>query len=184
MADGGARGDIGPSAGIDFSKHPAFGESLIPVWGPGREAVADVYDGDYLGAAGNTALAVSDVWLASAASKAIVKSIVRAAGNAARATSYSTTWAATQKRMKDSGYIPDGHAGHHWLIPQSRWGKKIPESIKNAHWNTMPLEKTVHSRIHHRVGEVRRYNPIERFIRGTPAAVKVAAGSAGGIRRP
>ena len=44
--------------------HPGFAESLIPVWGSGREAVADFQEGDYAGAALNGALAASDLFLA------------------------------------------------------------------------------------------------------------------------
>lgn len=53
--------------------HPGFAESLIPVWGSGREAVADFQEGDYAGAALNAGLAASDVFLAGAVGKALSK---------------------------------------------------------------------------------------------------------------
>jgi hypothetical protein len=37
----------------DYVGHPGLWESLIPVWGSGREAIADYQDGDYAGAALN-----------------------------------------------------------------------------------------------------------------------------------
>jgi hypothetical protein len=45
-----------PSASVG---HPELLESLIPVWGSGREAVADFQEGDHAGAALNGALAAS-----------------------------------------------------------------------------------------------------------------------------
>ncbi len=41
--------------------HPGFAESLIPVEGSGREALADLQEGHYLGALGNGLLAATDV---------------------------------------------------------------------------------------------------------------------------
>jgi hypothetical protein len=58
--------------------HPGFAESLIPVWGSGREAVADYQEGDYVGAALNGVLAASDMSLAGDAAKAIGKSGIHA----------------------------------------------------------------------------------------------------------
>lgn len=172
-ADGGRKSSVG---------HPGFAESLIPVWGSGREAVADFQDGDYVGAAANGALAVSDVFLAGAAVKAGAKIAGRAAAAAARGKPYSTTWNATQKRMKREGYLPKGQQGHHWLIPQNGWGKSVPEAIKNAHWNIKPLDRTTHGRVHHRVGDLPRYGLVERYLHGTPTTAKVLTGSA--IGRP
>lgn len=53
--------------------HPGFAESLIPVWGSGREAVADFQEGDYAGAALNGALAASDLFLAGSIAKGLRK---------------------------------------------------------------------------------------------------------------
>jgi hypothetical protein len=41
--------------------HPNEVEALIPVWGAGREALADAHDGDWLGAVGNGVMAVTDI---------------------------------------------------------------------------------------------------------------------------
>lgn len=160
--------------------HPGFAESLIPVWGSGREAVADFQEGDYGGAALNGALAVSDVFLAGAATKAGLKIAGRAAKAAARGKPYSTTWGATQKRMKREGYLAKGEHGHHWLIPQNGWGKHVPAGIKNAHWNVKPLDPTTHGRIHHRVGDLPKFNPVVGYVHGTPTTAKVVTGAAVG----
>jgi len=64
--------------------HPGFAESLIPVWGSGREAVADFQEGDYLGASLNTALAVSDLFLAGSIGKGLAKGGIYIAEKAAK----------------------------------------------------------------------------------------------------
>ncbi len=43
--------------------HPGLAESFIPVWGSGREALADLQEQDYGPAAFNAALAVTDLIL-------------------------------------------------------------------------------------------------------------------------
>jgi len=158
--------------------HPGFAESLIPVWGSGREAVADFQEGDYAGAVLIAGLAASDVFLVGAAGKVRAKAAVKAAATKAGKKALSTTWNATRKRMQRSGYILPGQQGHHWLVPQSGWGKSVPEAIKNSHWNIMPLPPTAHGRIHHRVGDLPRYNPAQRYMHGTPTTAKVVTGSA------
>lgn len=52
---------------------PSFGESLIPVWGSGREAAAAFSAGSYWKGAAYTALAISDVFLVKAAVTAVVR---------------------------------------------------------------------------------------------------------------
>jgi hypothetical protein len=162
--------------------HPGFAESLIPVWGSGREAVADFQDGDYVGAALNGGLAASDLFLAGAGGKALIKTIAKAATKAGGKRVLSTTWNATRARMKNEGYIPPGQQGHHWLIPQNGWGKSVPAKIKNAHWNVMPRPAHVHKRIHTRdlIGGKPRFNFAERYLYGTPRTAKVISADAVG----
>lgn len=162
--------------------HPGFGESLIPIWGSGREAVADFQEGDYAGAALNGALAASDVFLAGAAGKALLKVAAKGATRAGARRVLSNTWGATQKRMKREGYIPAGQQGHHWLIPQGGWGKTVPPAVKNTHWNVMPLPAGVHKRIHTRdlIERLPRFNLAQRYVYGTPRTAKVASGAAVG----
>lgn len=61
----------------DFLGHPGFAESLIPIWGSGREVYADAQEGNYLGAAVNGAMAVSDVFLVKSAVTAFGKLAVK-----------------------------------------------------------------------------------------------------------
>jgi len=46
---------------------------MIPIWGSGKEALADYEDGNYLGAAINAGLAASDVFLVKAAISGVAK---------------------------------------------------------------------------------------------------------------
>jgi len=160
--------------------HPGFAESLIPVWGSGREAIADFQEGDYAGALLNGGLAASDVFLAGAAAKTAVKVASKAVATGSGKRALSTTWNATRKRMQREGYIPSGQQGHHWFIPQNGWGKQVPEAVKNSHWNVMPRPPEVHGRLHHRVGDQPRYNVAERYMYGTPTTAKVATSAAVG----
>jgi hypothetical protein len=139
---------------------------------------ADFQEGAYAGAALNAGLAASDVVLVGTAGKALVKAAVKVATKAEGKRVLSTTWNATRKRMQRSGYIPPGQQGHHWLISQNGWGKAVPDAVKNSRWNIMPRPPEVHGRIHHRVGDLPRYNPARRFVHGTPTTAKVLTGSA------
>ena len=172
--------------------HPGFAESLIPVWGSGREAVADFQEGDYAGGALNTALAASDLFLAGALAKGLLKGGGKAAFYVARKTTknganrtaknpydwddYVRPWLG-----KDGAMLAPRQHGHHWLIPQNGWGKNVPDRIKNQPWNIKPMPDPVtHGRIHHRYGKQPRFNPAQRYWYGTPAWAKVTTGGAVG----
>lgn len=69
------------AAGIEpdhFVGRPGLAESMIPVWGSGREAIADFQEGDYVGAGINGLAAASDLFLAGAAGKGAVKLVAGA----------------------------------------------------------------------------------------------------------
>ncbi|WP_340646007.1 hypothetical protein [Phenylobacterium sp.] len=162
--------------------HPGELESLIPVWGSGREALADFEDGDYIGAGLNGALAVSDLAVAGSLGKGLVKGGVFIANKATRrAAPYGwkgnvRTWMGEQKFLKP------GQHGHHWAIPQNEgWGKAVPDFIKNQPWNIKPMPSPqVHGRIHGRYGGQPQFKPAQRYWYGTPAWSKWATGSAVG----
>ncbi len=150
--------------------HPGFAESLIPVWGSGRDAVADLQEGDYSGAALKGALAVSDLIPAEAVAGSLEKGAWKGGSHA---------WSATRKWLGKE-YLEPGQHGHHWLIPQNGWGKDVPDWLKNQPWNIkgMPSPE-VHGRIHGRYNGP-QFNPAQRFWYGTPAWVKAVAGEAVG----
>lgn len=161
--------------------HPGTAESLIPVWGSAREAIADGLEGDVGGAALNGALAVSDLMVAGAVAKGVAKGAIFVAKKGTkRAEPYG--WNGNvRKWMGDQGYLEPGQHGHHWAIPQNRWGKDVPDWIKNQPWNIKAMpSREVHGRIDHRVGDLPRFSPAQQYWYGTPAWSKAATASAVG----
>jgi hypothetical protein len=143
--------------------HPGLAESFVPVWGSGREALADLQEGDYTGAALNGGLAVTDVIPAKAVAGALEKGAWKGAPYASRAT---------RKWLGKQGYAGFGQHMHHWAIPQNGWGKAVPDWIKNQPWDlkAMPSPQ-VHGRIHGPY-KAPQYNLQQRLWYGTPAWAK------------
>lgn len=164
--------------------HPGFAESLIPVWGSGREAVADFQEGDYAGAALNGALAASDLFLAGSIAKGVAKGGVYVAENVAKKAPYA--WKKEVRPwMIDKGYLKPGQHGHHWAIPQNVWGKNVPEWLKNQPWNIKPMPEgpagaEMHGRMTNAYKGKPQFNAVERYVYGTPTWSKVAGGAAVG----
>ena len=150
--------------------HPGFAESLIPVWGSGREAIADAHDGDWVGAAVNTGLAISDVVPVKAFAGMAAKGGFKVAPK---------VWKTARKALVEEGFAAKGQPLHHWAIPQNGWGKNIPGELKNMKWNLNPMQNAeVHGRIHGPYLGKPQFNPFQQFFQGTPAGVK-AAGAVG-----
>lgn len=165
----------------DSIGHPGFAESLIPVWGSGREAIADFQEGDYWGAALNGGLALSDLFLVTAVEKAIAKGGMYALKGAMGKTAASQEWGRVRRKMGDLKMLDPYQHGHHWLIPQNGWGKDIPPRIKNHPLNIQGMpSREVHGRIHGRYKGQPKYEPLEQYWYGTPHWSKVATGSAVG----
>jgi hypothetical protein len=164
--------------------HPSFAESLIPVWGSGREAVADFQEGDYAGAALNGALAASDLFLAGSLAKGVAKGAFYGAGKGAGKGAYS--WSnKVRPWMKAKGYLQPYQHGHHWAVPQNGWGKNVPEWFKNQPWNIKampegPAGAEMHGRLTGSYKGKPRFNALERYWYGTPAWSKVGTGAAVG----
>lgn len=156
----------------DWKQQPQGLESAVPVWGAGRKAIADVYAGDYAGAALNTGLAVLDRVAANivireaekhAAFKAIAKQGVK---NRAKDP---YRWEYQRRHMGKRGFYAPDQIGHHAFIPQSGWGKRMPNALKNHPMNIKPMpNRPVHNRVHGQFGQA-PYNSVQRYIRGTPA---------------
>lgn len=161
--------------------HPGAAESLIPVWGSAREAIADGLEGDVVGAGLNAALALSDLTVGGAAVKGLAKGgVFIAKAGTKRAAPYG--WKGNVRTcMGEKGYLEEGQHGHHWAIPQNGWGKDVPDWIKNQPWNIkgMPSPE-VHGRIHGQYGQKPQYGVVEQYVRGTPTWSKAATVSAVG----
>ena len=161
----------GPAPGESWWKHhPGFAESLIPVWGSGREALADLNEGHDGMAAVNGALAISDLFVAGEVAKGLAKGGFKLAG--------SNSWNATRKWMGKNKFLDAGEHGHHWLIPQKGWGEHVPDVVKNQPWNIKRMASPeVHGRIHGPYAGKPRYNPVQGAWFGTPTWSKVVGAS-------
>jgi hypothetical protein len=133
----------GTAPEFDFSKHPGLIESSIPVWGSAREAIADGYDGNYVGALGNAALAATDFFLPE---EAIVRGLSEAGVKAALKDGASMTWKNVRARMGRAGHFAVDEQGHHWAIP-NRW-TLVPDFIRNHPMNIKVLPADIHKRVH------------------------------------
>lgn len=179
----------GPNWAPDVG-HPSAVESLAPILGSGREALADLHDGDYLGAAGNGVMAITDVALAKAVLTGVGKGALKFGGSHAWRSKPWDKVPGVRRWMGDKGLLKPGEHGHHGIIPQNGWGKAVPDFIKNQPWNIKGLDPVTHGRIHGRYTvdgvKLPRFNPVERVWRGTPTWTKpAAAGAAGGaVRAP
>lgn len=153
-----------------WDTHPGVVESLFPVWGSAREAIADYREGDKIGAAANGAMAVLDLTGEGFVLNKLGRTGLKVAG--------SHTWNATSKWLRKDGrnFLAKGQDGHHWAIPQNDWGKFVPDAIKNQAWNITPMtSRLAHIRIHNasRVESLPRFNVVERYLYGTPDWWKV-----------
>ena len=164
------------SPGIDWRSRPGTVESLIPVWGSTREAVADAHAGNVPGALGNAALAVTDLVPAKAVGGFVLKGATKAGRNAIWKTG-SNTHGATRKWLGKTGQIAGGEHAHHWAIPNGGWGKAVPDFIKNQPWNYLPVSPSQHKRLHGRdlVNDLPEYGWLDKAAIGTPTWAKGAA---------
>lgn len=159
---------------------PGFGESLIPIWGSGRQAVHDFQCGHWVWGTINAGLAVSDVFL--------IKSLFTAAGKVGieglAKLSGSHTWDATSKWLTKTGWRETaGQQFHHWLIPQKGWGAIVPDVIKNQPWNLMRMPEGIagdilHDAIHGWGDEA--MGLFDRLWHGSPIWAKVGLADAAG----
>ncbi|WP_207483088.1 hypothetical protein [Arenibaculum pallidiluteum] len=167
---------------------PGLAESFIPVWGSGREAIADFQEGNYLGAALNAGLAASDLFVAGTLAKAVGKAMGK---GGLKGGAYAllgpiwkggaTDWDNISRHMRNLGMLEKGQHGHHWLIPNNRWGKYVPNSIKNHPFNikAMPSDE-IHMRVHNKWRGMPRFGYTLRYWHGTPHVSKAATVSTGG----
>lgn len=150
-----------------WSTHPGVAESLVPVWGSAREAIADAHEGDVVGAVGNGLLAVTDLAPGAFVAKGIAKGGAKMAG--------SHTWNATRKYMGKRGMLAPGQHGHHGIIPQGGWGKAFPDGFKNQPWNiTGTATPEIHGRIHGRYKGKPQFTVVQQYRYGAPNWAKAA----------
>lgn len=169
-------------------EHPGTLESMAPIWGSGKEAVADWQEKKYVRAGVNAALAASDIFLAKAVVSGVLKGGLKTAGPYVWRTKYKEKLpngdlaVGAREWLGKQGFLKPGQPGHHWLIPQKSW---VPEVIKNQPPFVMGTKDAVqHGRIHgpYTVNGVRlpRFSVPERLWFGTPPWAKAAAASVTG----
>ncbi len=112
-----------------FGLEVGFWESLIPIWGSGKQAYEDFACGRWGWGIFNTVLAVSDVFL--------VKSLVTAGAKAVFKTGL-------KKGMSRPN--PAFPRGKEW-VEMSHWipDRALPEGLKDAGWNLKPMWGTDHA---------------------------------------
>lgn len=160
---------------------PNVAESFIPVVGPAWQAAGDLQDRNYAGAAANAALAASDLFVAGSVAKDVARGGIYAGKVIESEAQNPYAWKTVRKWLGDEGIADSGQHVHHWLIPQKGWGKNVPDWIKNHPLNLKSMPDAVtHWRIDHRVGDLPRFNPAQRYWFGAPTWSKVAAGAAAG----
>ncbi|HET9159621.1 MAG TPA: hypothetical protein VFN88_03340 [Caulobacteraceae bacterium] len=140
---------------------PNLGESLIPVVGPVWEAVGDIQDGDYAGAAFNGAMAVADALPIGVAAKGI-KAATKGIGVLKDG---SVTANAARKALKRAGMTKPGEEVHH-AIPLKGTPRNV-QDWRNHYAFLKRLPKEQHRRLTGSWMGAPRYDPIRQVWYGT-----------------
>ncbi|QFP53753.1 hypothetical protein [Salmonella enterica] len=73
-------------------------------------------------------------------------------------------------------YLQQCHELHHWAIQRNgKFGKYVPDSIKNHPWNLKSIPRDIHQNIHG--NGPTPYSAFGRWWHGTPEWAKVAQAS-------
>lgn len=163
-------------------------EALIPIWGAGRNTIADLQEGNYGSAAFNAALLASDFFLLGAPLKFIARAALTGARRsglkgALESSKYAmlgplsakeakhTQWKHVRGKYTRHGVLKKYQHGHHWAFHQNEGlGRHIPEAIKNHPWNIigMPADLSIHGRLHGRYKGAPEFNRVQKYWHGTP----------------
>jgi len=155
-------------------RRPTTAQSFIPIVGPAWEAVADLQDGNYAGAAFNGAVAVADALPVGVAVKG-VRMATKGVGAFKRG---SVTADASRKVLRGIGVAKPGQEIHH-TIPLKGLGRNVQDP-RNHYALLKVLPKEQHRRLTGSWGGKPRYDPIRRIWYGTTDWMKaVPTGLAG-----
>jgi hypothetical protein len=171
--------DVVTNAFADFQsgpkiQRPNLAESFIPVVGPAWDAVADLQDGNYGGAAFNGAMAVADLLPIGVAAKGI-KAATKGVGLVKKG---SRTAGAAAQSLRAKGVAGAGQEIHH-SVPLNGTSRKVQDWRNNYPFlKVLPTEQ--HRRLTGRWGPLARYDPVRRVWYGTTDWQKaIPAGVAG-----
>lgn len=155
--------------------------SLIPIYGSGRDAHRAFGEGRWLAGIGNSALAISDVFLVKSAFVAGGKLLLKGGlkvGGAHTWNATKTYWAKNGIKQLSSG------SKHHWLISQKMM-ERYPQlkPVGNQFWNIKTFSSHAdHIRLAHgqTYGGLKGAGPLGQVWYGTPTWPKAVVGSYGG----
>lgn len=142
-------------------RRPSTAQSFIPVVGPAWEAVADLQDGNYAGAAFNGAMAVADVLPVGVA----VKGARAAAKGITVLKKGSVTAGAAARQMRKSGLAGAGDEVHH-TVPL-KGTSRTAQDPRNHYALLKVLPKEQHRRLTGSWAGKPRYDPVRRVWYGT-----------------
>ena len=156
------------------------GESIVPIWGSGKQAYYDFSDEKWGWGLYNSALAVSDVFLLKSIAAAPVKALANNGFKGVKqlyGIGYSNTWSATKARWSKLGINElVGGSKHHWAISQKAMkNHQWLLSVGNQPWNIVKFSS--HSK-HMRLGEYGSF--LGKSWYGTPTWFKLSGSSVGG----
>lgn len=165
--DGGFRSplDLAQDAFQDFQdgadiRRPNLAQSFIPVVGPAWEAVADLQDGNYGGAAFNGLMAVGDVLPVGAA----VKGLRAASKGIGVLKKGSVTAGAAATQIRKAGLAGKGDEIHHTFELKGK--SRSAQDPRNHYALLKTLPKEQHRRIHGSWKGKPRYDPVRRVWYG------------------
>jgi hypothetical protein len=162
--------------------HPGFAESLIPIEGAGREALANYQEGHpilgtlNLGMAGLDATGIGEIGTDA------LKLGLR--------FGRSNTWNAVRKAAGKQGLLEAYQHGHH-IVPRKFIPDWIPDALTNNWLNILPMKDQVidgiehtgtqiHRRLHGRAkvdGQILpKFSPLQQVQYGTKASTRALAG--------
>ncbi len=173
--DGGLQSpiDLAKDALHDFQtgpkiQRPNTAQSFIPVVGPAWEAVADLQEGNYAGAAFNGAMAVADALPVGVASKGI-KAATKGVTVLKKG---SLTANAARSRLRDWGVAKKGEEIHH-TVPLDGIGRG-EQNWRNHYAFLKVLPQETHRRLTGSWNGKPRFDPIRRVWHGTTDWQKAA----------
>lgn len=159
------------------------GESVIPIWGSGKQMINDINDGDVSGAMLNGAVAASDIF--------VMKSVVQGIGKGGirMLTKNYKGWSSYRKAYGKAGFALPKQEVHHAILKRNGATSSSGFNwwLKNQQWNLMPMKPQtiegieytaaqVHQGLHGK-GVLKNMSNWQKLIYGTPSWTKPAATS-------
>jgi RHS repeat-associated protein len=149
---------------------PSLVESLIPVYGPMRQAGYDFGQGSWGWGAFNTGIACSDVIPLRSLANAGCRGAWKFGG---------VSWRRVRGWLGERGWLKPWQDGHHWCIPRNGWGESVPNWLKNQPWNVMAMPDAAFHDALHGIGPLGWTLP-ERLWHGSPLWFRAALLSTAG----